>query len=139
VEDVLKGEPGDRRLPVVVYLDDIAVFGDDQNQVLEDTLEAIQRLTAAGFMINLTKSQLVESAAKILGHLWTAGGFWEPCTDKIEALTHVAEDKLAKMNRASLYGLLNFFREYVPTFAEMTEPLRELLGQDAKPWTSAAT
>lgn len=42
------------------------------------------------------------------------------------------------MNRASLYGLLNFFREYVPTFAEMTEPLRELLGQDAKPWTEEA-
>ena len=86
VEDVLKGAPGDRQLPVVVYLDDIAVFGDDQDQVLEDTLEAIRRLTKAGFMINLTKSQLVESAAKVLGHLWTAGGFWAPCTPKIEAL-----------------------------------------------------
>lgn len=43
------------------------------------------------------------------------------------------------MNRSSLYGLLNFFREYVPNFAELTEPLRELLGQDAKPWTQAAT
>jgi hypothetical protein len=42
------------------------------------------------------------------------------------------------MNRSSLYGLLNFYREYVPTFAEATEPLRELLGQDAKPWTDAA-
>ena len=38
------------------------------------------------------------------------------------------------MNRASLYGLLNFYREYVPTFAKLTEPLRQLLGQDAKPW-----
>jgi hypothetical protein len=56
VEDVLKGEAGDRRLPVVVYLDDIAVYGDDQEQVLEDTLEAIRRLTKAGFMINMTKS-----------------------------------------------------------------------------------
>jgi hypothetical protein len=43
------------------------------------------------------------------------------------------------MNRASLYGLLNFYREYLPTFAELTEPIRELLGQDARPWTSAAT
>ena len=56
VEDVLKGKPGDRLLPVAVYLDDIAVFGDDQDQVLEDTLEAVRRLTAAGFMINLKKS-----------------------------------------------------------------------------------
>lgn len=29
VEDVLKGGPDDRPLPVVVYLDDIAVYGDD--------------------------------------------------------------------------------------------------------------
>ena len=64
-------------LPVVVYLDDIAVFGDDQDQVLEDTLEAVRRLTTAGFMINLTKSQLVESMAKVLGHQWSSGGFWE--------------------------------------------------------------
>ena len=42
------------------------------------------------------------------------------------------------MNRVLLYGLLNFFREYVPTFAELTEPIRELLGQDAKPWMVAA-
>ena len=49
-------------------------------------------------------------------------------TMKIEALRDMPNEELRKMNRASLYGLLNFFREYVPTFAEMTEPLRELLG-----------
>jgi hypothetical protein len=95
---------------------------------LEDTLEVIKRLTRAGFMINLTKSQLVESAAKVLGHQWTSGGYWTPVTTKIEALKEMSTEQLRKMNRASLYGLLNFFREYVPTFAEMTEPLRELLG-----------
>ena len=68
VEDVLRGRPDARPIPVVVYLDDIAVFGDDQEQVLEDTLEAVRRLTEAGFMINLTKSQLVKSTAKVLGH-----------------------------------------------------------------------
>lgn len=90
-------------------------------------------------MINLTKSQLVESTAKVLGHQWTSGGFWTPCTDKLEALCSAAPDHLARMNRASLYGLLNFYREYLPTFAEMTEPIRELLSQDARPWTTAAT
>ncbi len=94
MEDVLKGKPGDRKLPVVVYLDDIAVFGDDQDQVLEDTLEAMKRLTEAGFMINLKKSQLVESTAKVLGHQWNQGGYWAPCTEKIEALRDVSEDQL---------------------------------------------
>jgi hypothetical protein len=92
VEDVLKGKPGDRRLPVVVYLDDIAVFGDDQNQVMVDTLAVLERLAGAGFMINLKKSQIVESAAKVLGHHWYQGGYWSPCTDKIEALRHAPED-----------------------------------------------
>ncbi len=106
--------------------------------MLEDTLETIRRLTRAGFMINLSKSQLVESTAKVLGHRWESGGYWSPVPDKLKALLTVADSKLAAMNRASLYGLLNFYREYVPTFAEVTEPLRQLLGQDAKPWTSLA-
>ena len=89
-------------------------------------------------MINLKKSQLVELSAKILGHQWTAGGFWAPCTSKLEALSNATDTELRRMNRASLYGLLNFYREYVPTFAELTEPLRQLLGQDAKPWTAEA-
>ena len=82
-------------------------------------------------MINLKKSQLVESAARVLGHQWTSGGYWAPCPEKVEYLCHAASEDLEKMNRASLYGLLNFFCEYVPTFAELTEPLCELLGQDA--------
>ena len=57
----------------------------------------------------------------------------------MEALAAQSADKLAAMSRSSLYGLLNFYREYLPTFAEITEPIRELLGQDAKPWTHSAT
>ena len=53
VKSVLCGAPGDCPLPVVIYLDNIAVYGDTQEQVLEDTLEAIKRLTTAGFMLNL--------------------------------------------------------------------------------------
>ena len=37
-----------------------------------------------------------------------------------------------------LYGLLNYYREYVPAFAELVEPLRRLLQQDARPWMTQA-
>lgn len=46
--------------------------------------------------------------------------------------------EMASRNRASVYGLLNFFREYVPRFAETTEPLRKILGRDDTPWTEEA-
>ena len=48
------------------------------------------------------------------------------------------DGELARFNQASLYGLLNFYREYVPAFAELVKPLRQLLGQDARPWTKSA-
>ena len=67
-------------------MDDIAVYGDTPAQVLDDTLETIRRLTTAGFMINLRKSRLVDSGAKVLGHWWSLGGYWEPIKSKIEAL-----------------------------------------------------
>ena len=34
--------------------------------------------------------------------------------------------------------MLNFYREYVPAFAELVEPLRRLLWQDARPWMKQA-
>ena len=42
VESVLKGIAGDRTLLVVVYLDDITVYGVMVSQVLEDTVEAMK-------------------------------------------------------------------------------------------------
>ena len=67
VESVLHGRLDDRPLPVVIYLDDIAVYGDTQEEVLEDTLEAVKQLAAAGFILILHKSQLVQAADRFLG------------------------------------------------------------------------
>ena len=50
-------------LPIVVYLDDIAMYRDTQEQVLEEMLEAFKWLTAASFMLNLQKNQLVQAMA----------------------------------------------------------------------------
>ena len=133
VESVLRGGPDDPPLPVVIYLDNIAVYGDTQEQVLEDTLEAVKQLATAGFMLNLHKSQLVQATAQVLGHLWTLGGFWAPNVTKLAALIEKTDGELAWFNRASLYGLLNFYREYIPAFAKLVEPLRQLLGQDTHP------
>ena len=115
---MLKGEPGEKELPVLVYLDDIAVFGDSVGEVLRVTSEALKRLVKLGFMINLRKSHLVQAKAKVLGHNWQSGGFWTPVTTKLEALMTKTHDEMSTMNRASLYGLLNFYRDYIPRFAE---------------------
>ena len=61
-----------------------------------------------------------------------------PNVTKLAALIEKMDSKLALANRASLYGLLNFYREYVPAFTELVEPLHQLLGQDTRLWTPEA-
>ena len=43
------------------------------------------------------------------------------------------------MNCSLLYGLLNFYCDYVPHFAELMEPIHRLLGQDTTEWTEEAS
>ena len=56
VKSVLNGGLDNGPLPIVIYLDDIAIYGDTQDEVLEDMLAAIKWLAAASFMFNLYKS-----------------------------------------------------------------------------------
>ena len=67
---MLKVKPGEKELPVLVHLDDIAVFRDSVEEVLRVTSEAMKTLARAGFVINLRKSHLVQTKAKVLGHNW---------------------------------------------------------------------
>ena len=129
VESVLRDGPGDHLLPIVIYLDDIAIYRDTLEQVLEHMLEAIKWVTMASFMLNLCKSQLVQAIAQVLRHLWTLGGFWAPNATKLTALIEKSDSELTQFNWASLYGLLNFYRECFPAFSELVELLCQLLGQ----------
>ena len=95
-------------------------------------LEAVKWFATASFMLYLHKSQLVQAAVQVFRNLWTSGSFSVPHTTKLTALIEKLDGELAQFNWASLYGLLNFYREYVPACTELVELLCQLLGQDAQ-------
>ena len=55
VEIVLLGEPSSHPLPIVIYLNNIAIYGATQKQLLENMLGDIKWLTTAGLIFNLHK------------------------------------------------------------------------------------
>ena len=61
-----------------------------------------------------------------------------PNITKLATLIEKMDGELARFNWASLDGLLNFYREYVPAFTELVKPLRQLLGQDTHLWMPEA-
>ena len=54
-------------MSVVVYLDDIVVYGTEPIHMWEETKVVLERLTCAGFMINTAKSHFLVSSMKMLG------------------------------------------------------------------------
>jgi RNase H-like domain found in reverse transcriptase len=60
-------------------------------------------------------------------------------TSKLEALNSLSERQLAAMSRPKLFGLLNYYRGYVPDFTIRVEPLRLLLARPHLPWEPQQT
>lgn len=46
---------------MVIYLDDIVIYGNDPKKVWEETKVALERLIKAGFMVNIKKSKFLVS------------------------------------------------------------------------------
>ena len=87
----------------------------------------MKRLASAGFMLNLCKSHFGVTETKILGHLWKSGGYFEPEKEKLKQLSNMSDQELAHYGHPQLYGLLNWYRTYLPDFTTASEPLRQLL------------
>jgi hypothetical protein len=134
METVLLAKAAGRPLPATILLDDVTVFQDELALNLKDAVEAILRLTRAGAMVGPAKCKLGATEAEYMGEQWTSGGYFRPPTGKLAALLELTSEQLAEWPRAKLYGLLSYWRNYVPDFAAKTAKLRALLSQDAAPW-----
>ena len=55
---------GAQKLPVVIYLDDLAVYGNNKAQLMANTAEVIKRVATFGFLMNLKKLEIAQ-------RLWT--------------------------------------------------------------------
>ena len=118
-----------------VYLDDIQVAGDEVQECLADTAKAVRRIAEAGGMVNLDKSHVCTTQAKIVGHRWESGGYFKAEGKGLRGLLSLDHPQLAEMSRARLYGIVSIYRDYLPDFASRTEPLRKLLSEDSQEWT----
>ena len=67
MEDVVSAG-GTDHLPLMIYLDDMIIFGDDMDELLSNSMKVMTRLANAGFMLILRKSHFGVTETKVLGH-----------------------------------------------------------------------
>ena len=122
MSQILEGLEG-----VVCMVDDILVFGVNQEQHDQRLRQVLTKLRAAGVTLNKQKCVFSVPSVKFIGQIVSQGGI-QPDPEKVSAITEMATPKnVAELRR--FLGLVNHQAKYVKDLSEITEPLRALLQQ----------
>ena len=106
------------------YLDDIVVFSNSWEEHLNHLCQVHECLQKAQLTVNMSKCQFGKSEVHYLGHV-IGGGTVKPDPQKLEAVDNYPVPATKKEVRAFL-GLSGYYRQFVPHFATIAEPLTEL-------------
>lgn len=109
---------------VCVYIDDAIVYSPTWTDHMKDLDAVMSRFHEAGISLKLPKCKFAQPEVRYLGvRLSGDGQSTDP--DNIKKV----EDAVAPINHGELrsfMGLINYYRHFVPNFADMAEPLLDL-------------
>ena len=106
---------------VVVYLDDILVYGEDENEHNKRLEEVFRRIQQAGLKINPEKCELYKKELTFLGHTVSGRGI-QTNDKKIKEIKEAEIPRCAKQLRSFL-GMTNYYRKFIKDYAKIAEPL----------------
>ena len=115
---------------VVTFVDDVYVYSANVEDHINDILETLASLQAAGFTINPKKIQLCVTSLKFLGFVVVPGKYY-PDPDKLAALEKWEAPQNIRALRRFL-GFANFYRHFFEKFEQIARPLYHLLKNNVK-------
>jgi len=108
---------------VFIYLDDILIFSKDEKEHKAMLKQVLDRLRAAGLTLNGEKCLFGKDEVDFLGFKIKDGQRF-PNDQKCEIMVEFPVPDTASKLKGFL-GLANFYRNFVPDFAELAAPLFE--------------
>ena len=117
VSDIIAGLSG-----VIVYIDDILVYGSTSEEHAERLQAVRKRLQAANLKLNLGKCQIGKTKVKYLGHWLTDSGVL-PDDDKLLAISDMPTPK-SRSDVQRFIGMATYLGRFIPDLSVITDPLR---------------
>lgn len=117
---------------VIVYIDDILSFAASKEELETTTDKVTQRLKEHNLTINAGKCEYNKESLTFLGHQLSAKGLniEEQKVKDIEQFRRPRNGSELK----SFLGLVNYVRDFIPGFADLTRPLRKIDGLGKFRW-----
>ncbi|KAI3374517.1 hypothetical protein L3Q82_021004 [Scortum barcoo] len=111
-------------LQVLVYLDDLIVFGRSLEEHEERLLRVLDRLEEVGLKLSLDKCQFCQPRVKYVGHIVSADGIaTDP--DKIQAVASWPQPTDLK-SLHSFLGFCGYYRRFIANYSSIVRPLTDL-------------
>jgi len=112
----------------IVYLDDVLLLSRNFNEHMRHLQMVFDKFRQAKLRMNGKKCKFAVTQVKYLGHILSGSGVAvDP--SKFDLITKWPTPKSAKQVKSFL-GLGNYYRRFVPSFAQRSAPLRELTAKD---------
>ena len=125
IQQTLQGIPGARNIS-----DDIIVFGSDQESHDQNLDQTLSRLESKGLTLNREKCIFSVPELVFFGFKISANGI-SPDDKKVEPVRNARPPTTAAEVRSFL-GLVNYCARFIPNFATLAEPLRQLTRSDSE-------
>src|ERR1700746_1439087 len=117
---------------VVVYLDDILVFSENESLHEEHVWEVLQRLHKHGLFANPLKCEFHTDTTEYLGYILSPSGL-SMSVEKIKSIQDWPEPCKVK-DIQSFLGFANFYCHFIHEYSEIAIPLT-CLTQKGIPWS----
>uniref|UniRef100_A0AAV2LHK1 Gypsy retrotransposon integrase-like protein 1 n=1 Tax=Knipowitschia caucasica TaxID=637954 RepID=A0AAV2LHK1_KNICA len=110
---------------LLIYLDDVIVIGNGVDQSLDRLEQVFQRFQSYGLKLKPSKCHLLQEEVLFLGHI-VSGNRVGPNPALVKDVQQWNPPNNLQELQAFL-GLCNYYRKFVPSFAELASPLHNLL------------
>ena len=115
---------GDQQfVTLLFYLDDICIFANSADQMLDQIELVFSRLKQYQLKIKPKKSFFFQTEVSFLGHVLSAKGI-SPNSEKVDKVWDWPVPKTSKEVH-SFIGLASYYRRFIPNFTKWSKPLNE--------------
>ena len=115
----------------LVYLDDVIVFSQNNEEHLQHLDEILGLLSAAGIRLKLSKCFFFRDEVEYLGHRIRPGTLSVYDNSKATRAVRAAVFPQTFTQMKSFLGAANVYRQFVKGFANVARPLSDMLKKDS--------